>query len=55
MSYRAIRFEVSGRVAVITLDRPEVRNAFNGAMGRELASPRPTHAATPTTAWVPSW
>jgi enoyl-CoA hydratase/carnithine racemase len=24
-------------VAVITLDRPEVRNAFNGVMGRELA------------------
>ncbi|HEY5096916.1 MAG TPA: enoyl-CoA hydratase-related protein [Acidimicrobiales bacterium] len=37
MSYRAIRFEVTERVAVITLDRPEVRNAFNGVMGRELA------------------
>jgi enoyl-CoA hydratase/carnithine racemase len=37
MSYRAIQFEVSGRVAVITLHRPEVRNAFNGVMGRELA------------------
>ena len=37
MSYRAIRFEVSERVAVITLDRPEVRNAFDGVMGRELS------------------
>jgi enoyl-CoA hydratase/carnithine racemase len=37
MSYRAIHFEVSERVAVITLHRPEVRNAFNGVMGRELA------------------
>jgi enoyl-CoA hydratase/carnithine racemase len=37
VSYRAVRFEVTERVAVITLDRPEVRNAFNGAMGRELA------------------
>jgi len=37
MSYRAIRFEVNDRVAVITLDRPEVRNAFDGVMGHELS------------------
>jgi enoyl-CoA hydratase/carnithine racemase len=37
MTYRSIRFDVDDRVAVITLDRPEARNAFTGAMGEELA------------------
>jgi enoyl-CoA hydratase/carnithine racemase len=32
----ALRFEVDDGIAVITLDRPEVRNAYNAAMGREL-------------------
>lgn len=31
-----IRFEVDGRVAVITLDRPEARNAINGAMAEAI-------------------
>jgi enoyl-CoA hydratase/carnithine racemase len=35
--YTAIRFDVAGGVATITLHRPEVRNAFNGAMGGELS------------------
>jgi enoyl-CoA hydratase/carnithine racemase len=32
-----IRFEVDDGVAVITLNRPEHRNAFTGLMGRELS------------------
>ena len=36
MTYQAIRYEVTEGVAVITLDRPEARNAFTGTMGREL-------------------
>jgi enoyl-CoA hydratase/carnithine racemase len=35
-AYEDIRFEVDRGVAVITLDRPEQRNAFTGRMGREL-------------------
>jgi len=31
-----VRFDVVDRVAVITLDRPEVLNAFSARMGREL-------------------
>jgi enoyl-CoA hydratase/carnithine racemase len=31
-----IRFQLEGGVATITLHRPEKRNAFSGAMGREL-------------------
>jgi len=31
-----ICFEVDGRVAVITLDRPEARNAINGAMAEAI-------------------
>ena len=31
-----VRVEVEGGVAVLTLDRPEVRNAFSGRMAREL-------------------
>lgn len=31
-----IDFEVDGRVAVITLDRPEARNAINGAMAEAI-------------------
>ncbi len=37
MTYESIKYEVIAGVAVITLDRPEVRNAFNGTMGRELS------------------
>ena len=37
MTYRTILFEVSDGVAVITLNRPEVRNAFGQGMGDELA------------------
>jgi enoyl-CoA hydratase/carnithine racemase len=36
MTYRTIRFEVADAVAVVTLDRPEVRNAFGEGMGEEL-------------------
>jgi enoyl-CoA hydratase/carnithine racemase len=32
----AVLFERDGGVAVITLDRPETRNAFNGAMAQSL-------------------
>lgn len=34
--YRDLTFEVCDRVALITLDRPERRNAFTGAMGDSL-------------------
>lgn len=33
-----VRYEVADGVAVVTLDRPERRNAFSGAMGRELGA-----------------
>jgi enoyl-CoA hydratase/carnithine racemase len=36
MTYRTIRFDVEDGVAVVTLDRPEVRNAFGDGMGDEL-------------------
>lgn len=36
MTYRTIRLEVDDGVAVVTLDRPEVRNAFGDGMGEEL-------------------
>jgi enoyl-CoA hydratase/carnithine racemase len=36
MTYRTIRFEVADGVAVVTLDRPAVRNAFGDGMGEEL-------------------
>jgi enoyl-CoA hydratase/carnithine racemase len=35
--YETIRFAVADGVATITLDRPEVRNAFGAGMGAELA------------------
>jgi enoyl-CoA hydratase/carnithine racemase len=35
-AYRDLTFEVRDRVAVITLDRPERRNAFTGPMGESL-------------------
>jgi enoyl-CoA hydratase/carnithine racemase len=34
--YTDIRFEVTDHVALITLDRPDVLNAFSSQMGREL-------------------
>jgi len=37
VSYQDIRFEVNDGVAVVTLHRPESRNAFSGTMGIELA------------------
>jgi enoyl-CoA hydratase/carnithine racemase len=36
VDYQDIRFEVDDAVAVITMHRPEVRNAFSGQMGKEL-------------------
>jgi len=36
MSFENIRFEVQGRVARLTLDRPEKMNSFNAAMHAEL-------------------
>jgi enoyl-CoA hydratase/carnithine racemase len=36
MRYEDIRFEVADGVALITLHRPEARNAFTGRMGEEL-------------------
>jgi methylglutaconyl-CoA hydratase len=35
--YETIRYEIQGRVARITLDRPDVRNAFNKTMIKELS------------------
>jgi enoyl-CoA hydratase/carnithine racemase len=35
-AYTDIRFEVDGAVAVITLNRPEVMNAFSGGMGQQV-------------------
>jgi enoyl-CoA hydratase/carnithine racemase len=35
-AYTDIRFEVADRIAIITLDRPDVLNVFSGQMGREL-------------------
>ncbi len=38
MNYGHIRFEVTDEgVAIITLDRPEVRNAWSGQMGEEVS------------------
>ena len=36
MTDPTVRFELVDGVAVVTLHRPEVRNAFGGGMGREL-------------------
>jgi enoyl-CoA hydratase/carnithine racemase len=36
MELRDLRFELDRGVATLTLDRPEVRNAFSGAMGESL-------------------
>lgn len=36
MDYRDIRFELRDGVALVTLHRPEHRNAFSGLMGVEL-------------------
>jgi enoyl-CoA hydratase len=35
MAYRAIKVEQRGRVAILTFNRPEVLNAFNGALVEE--------------------
>jgi enoyl-CoA hydratase/carnithine racemase len=37
MEYQHIRFEIREHVALITLNRPEVMNAFSGLMGEELS------------------
>lgn len=37
MGYETIRYEEDGAVAWVTLDRPEVHNAFDEAMQRELS------------------
>jgi enoyl-CoA hydratase/carnithine racemase len=37
VTYSTLLFDVEDGVAVITLDRPEVRNAFGAGMGEELA------------------
>jgi enoyl-CoA hydratase/carnithine racemase len=38
MAYQDIRFELDGGVALVTLHRPEQRNAFSGTMGVELGA-----------------
>jgi enoyl-CoA hydratase/carnithine racemase len=35
-AYETIRFDVREQVATVTLDRPEMRNAFGAGMGPEL-------------------
>ncbi|MGW5106059.1 enoyl-CoA hydratase/isomerase family protein [Nocardia sp. NPDC004123] len=37
MEYRTLHLRISDRIAVVTLDRPERRNAFTGQMGAELS------------------
>jgi enoyl-CoA hydratase/carnithine racemase len=37
MTYETIRYDVDDGVATITLDRPDVRNAFGAGMGAELS------------------
>jgi enoyl-CoA hydratase/carnithine racemase len=34
--YTDLRYEVADHIAIVTLDRPDVLNAFSGQMGREL-------------------
>jgi 2-(1,2-epoxy-1,2-dihydrophenyl)acetyl-CoA isomerase len=36
MSYTFISYDVTEGVATVTLDRPEVLNSFNAAMGQEV-------------------
>ncbi|HEX7993448.1 MAG TPA: enoyl-CoA hydratase, partial [Streptosporangiaceae bacterium] len=38
MSEDAIRTEVSDGVAIITIDRPQARNAVNGEVARGIAA-----------------
>ena len=43
MSSDAVLFEVDGDIAVLTINRPDVRNAVDGpTAGAICASPRPT-------------
>ena len=37
MEYKSISYAVDGRVATITLNRPERMNAIDGRMPREIA------------------
>lgn len=47
MGYEFIRVTTQGRVTTITLDRPEVMNAINGAMHHELQAAFDAFAADP--------
>lgn len=38
MSYKNLLFDVSGKMATVTINRPDVLNALNGATIRELAA-----------------
>jgi naphthoate synthase len=49
--YEDIRYELSGDgIAKITIDRPEVRNAFRPQTVVELSSPSSARARTPRSA-----
>ena len=49
MRYRTITYEVTGQVAIISLNRPEVRNCISLAVTTELDEA--FTATTPSASW----
>ena len=52
-SYETIRYEVSGGIARLTLDRPDQRNGMTKRMVRETHAPLTEAAAAPWRPRVP--